>query len=290
MSLLTGHSHERKRGNEMSTATAAGQTPAAGSENLGKTFPAILFWGGVILSIAFVFIFVAQVAWARVLITPWYLPLGGTTSALLTLFAASRQPRLWRLAIAVACVALACLEWTFVLALTVLPPYSGPVVTGGTLPAFTATLADGTPISESYFREGRPTALIFFQGRWCPFCMTQLGELEAHHAEFDRVGANVVVASLENVADAAQTQRDFPHLTVVSDEKREMSDAIDLVNRGFAPDGSDADAPTIFLLDGEGKVEWLDRPKRFIARPSASELAAQIARHAKPRQADDAAP
>jgi peroxiredoxin len=230
----------------------------------------------VILSIGFIIIFLAQVFWAKVLITPWYLPIGGTASALMALFAVSRQRGWWRLAIAMGCVAIACLEWYFLLALTILPHYAGPVAAGSTIPEFHARLADGTPIGESHFRQGRPTALVFFQGRWCPFCMTQLQELEAHHAEFVRVGANVVVVSIEDLDTAAQTQRDFPHLTVVSDEGRELSDAIDVVNKGSTPDGGDSAAPTVLLIDGNGTVQSLHRPTRLIARPSASDLAAAI--------------
>jgi alkyl hydroperoxide reductase subunit AhpC len=92
----------------------------------------------------------------------------------------------------------------------------------------------------------------------------------------DRVGAKVVVVSIEDLAAAAQTQRDFPHLTIVSDQRREMSNAIDLINKNFAPDGSDAAAPTIVLVDRDSTVKWLFRPTRFIARPSSAELAAAV--------------
>jgi peroxiredoxin len=117
---------------------------------------------------------------------------------------------------------------------------------------------------------------VFFQGRWCPFCMTHLQDLESHHDEFARVGANVVVVSIEDLGAAAQTQSDFPHLIVVSDQRRELSDAIDLINKRSAPDGGDSAAPTILLLDGQGTVQSLFRPTRFIARPSGAELVTTI--------------
>lgn len=106
--------------------------------------------------------------------------------------------------------------------------------------------------------------------------MTQLKELEAHHEAFGRLGTNVVVVSIEDVDAAAQTQRDFPHLTVVSDAERELSGAIDLINRHSAPGGGDSAAPTILLIDGQGKVQTVYRPARFIARPSAAELATAL--------------
>lgn len=260
----------------MTTTPAAEPTSASHAEAARRSGGAWLLWSGVVLSIAFIAIYFAQVAWARLLITPWYLPIGGTSAALVAVVAASLQPKWWRWVVASVCAAIAGLEWAFLLVLTVLPSYTGPVAAGNSLPEFRASLADGTSINQSYFQQGRPTALVFFQGRWCPFCMTQLTELEANQAEFERVGGDVVVVSIEDLDAAAQTQRDFPHLKVVSDHERSLSDAVDLINRGFAPDGSDCAAPTILLLDGAGKVTWLHRPTRFIARPSATELAARI--------------
>lgn len=228
------------------------------------------------MAFALIPVFMLQVAWADGLVTPWYLPIGGTLAALAVLFAIGRPRRWWRVAIAGMCVALAAFEWFFLLSLTVLPQYNGPIAQGSSLPEFHAALADGTQIDADYFRQQRPTALVFFQGRWCPFCMKQLTELEAHHADFERADANVVVVSIEGLEEAAATQRDFPHLKVVSDEKRELSGAIDLINKNSAPDGGDTAAPTILLLDGHGTVTWLHRPTRFIARPSAAELVAKI--------------
>lgn len=236
----------------------------------------LLLWSGLALAIASIAVFFGLVFWANVLITPWYLPIGGTVAALMVVWSVGRQRRWRRLAVALLCSALAGLEWYFLLAATVLPVYSGPLVIGNKIPPFRATLADGKEINESFFEQGRPTALVFFQGRWCPFCMTHLRELEAHHAEFDRVGADVIVVSIEDLDAAATSQREFPHLTVVSDERRELSNAIDLINKGFSPDGGDSAAPTILLVDRDGTVQWIHRPARFIARPSASELAATI--------------
>lgn len=267
-----------------------------------RSFPRAFFWGTALLAIALVPTFFAQVFWARALVTPWYVPIGGSIAALVLSLIAWRHRRWWRVGVALFTVALACFEWFFVVAGTRLPDYQGPIASGSALPTFHAVLADqpsgdgsklsatadsagansdagasGTAIDESYFRQGRDTVLVFFQGRWCPFCMTQLTELESHHAEFARAGAEVVVVSIEDPLTAAQTQRDFPHLTVVSDSERELADAVDVINRGASPDGGDNTAPTILLLDGAGTVRWLHRPKRFIARPSSAELVARLA-------------
>src|SRR5262249_36625726 len=148
---------------------------------------------------------------------------GGTLAALAVTRAVVAGPRWWRIAIAALCVALAALEWLFVLSLTVLPPYTGPIAEGSPLPAFHAQLADGADVDQAYFQQPGATALVFFQGRWCPFCMTQLKELEAAAGDFQRAGARVVAVSVEDVATAAESQREFPHVTFVSDKSQELS-------------------------------------------------------------------
>jgi peroxiredoxin len=106
--------------------------------------------------------------------------------------------------------------------------------------------------------------------------MTQLRELEQNHARFDEAGASIVVVSIEDVATAAETQRDFPGLVVVADENRELSNAVDLINRGVSPTGGDAATPTSLIVDGHGIVQALDRPARVMARPSAASLLHEI--------------
>lgn len=254
-------------------ATITEPSPGAVATN---PIPRHLFWGGVALSLLCILAFLLQVFGANVLLTPWYLPVGGTIGALLVVGSLARRRAWWRVGAATGLIALACLEWLFLLNLTVLPAYSGPIATGSQVPTFRAMMADGAEFTDAYFDEHPMTALVFFQGRWCPFCMTQLKDLEAHHDDFAQADTEVVVVSLEDAETAAQTQRDFPHLTVVSDERRELSGAIDLINKAFAPDGSDCAAPTLLLVGQGGKVRWLHRPTRFIARPSAAELVATI--------------
>ena len=263
----------------MSTSTTTADTASPGpviDAQSGRSW--LLFWGAAVTAILLLPIFFAQVFWAHLLITPWYLPIGGTLAALIAIYALGRPRRWWRVGVVLFCVALACFEWFFVLAGTVLPQYTGPIAEGSSLPTFHATLADGTEIDETYFRSRPMTALVFFQGSWCPFCMTQLKELENHSEEFRRLGAEVAVVSIEDVGMAAETKRDFPSLIVISDERRELSNGIELINPGFGPDGGDSAAPTILLVDDTGTVRWLHRPTRFIARPSATELAATIER------------
>ena len=89
--------------------------------------------------------------------------------------------------------------------------------------------------------------------------MTELVQLERRHDGFPRRGTRVVAVSVEGIEDARKTQADFPHLTVLSDGARGLSEAAGLIHPHAAPDGGDADVPTTILVDRRGTVRWIYR-------------------------------
>jgi alkyl hydroperoxide reductase subunit AhpC len=109
--------------------------------------------------------------------------------------------------------------------------------------------------------------------------MVELGELEAHQAEFAARDARVYVISLEDHQTAQLTQAQFPHLVVVPDPARTLIDRINVIHHGVAPGGGDAAAPTTILVDGDGIVRWVYRPERHIVRLSPQEVLAAIDDH-----------
>ena len=102
--------------------------------------------------------------------------------------------------------------------------------------------------------------------------MVELGQLERRHADFAGRKTRVIAISMEGLDDAQKTRADFPHLLVLSDEGRGLSNAAALVHVHAKPDGSDADAPTTILVDRKGMVRWLFRPPDAITRLSPDEL------------------
>ena len=109
-------------------------------------------------------------------------------------------------------------------------------------------------------------------------CMAELGELERCHEQFAERGVRVVVVSNDNRKIARETQSDFPHLIVVSDQPQEMAEALQVLHPGVGPGGNDTNAPTTFLVDGHGQVRWFFRPERFVSRLSPAELLREIDR------------
>ncbi len=106
--------------------------------------------------------------------------------------------------------------------------------------------------------------------------MIELGQLERRHDEFTMRNTRVIAVSVEGPDDAKKTQADFPHLLVLADEGRGLSNAVDLIHPHAAPDGSDADTPTTILVDGRGTVRWLYRSPEVIARLSPDDVLREI--------------
>jgi alkyl hydroperoxide reductase subunit AhpC len=102
--------------------------------------------------------------------------------------------------------------------------------------------------------------------------MTELVQLERRHEDFPKRNSRVIVVSVEGLDDTQRTQADFPHLTVLSDEARGLSDAAALIHPHAAPDGGDVDVPTTILVDRRGTVRWIYRSTSVIARLSPDEV------------------
>jgi peroxiredoxin len=106
--------------------------------------------------------------------------------------------------------------------------------------------------------------------------MVELGELEEHHVEFAWRNARVVVASADGLEESQKTQKDFPHLVVLADPDRKLIAAAEVLHPKAGRHGEDVAAPTTFLIDNEGTVRALFRPRRVISRLSADEVLAAV--------------
>jgi alkyl hydroperoxide reductase subunit AhpC len=109
--------------------------------------------------------------------------------------------------------------------------------------------------------------------------MIELGQLERRHEDFVRRNTRVIVSSVEGPDDARKTQTDFPHLVVLADEGRGLTDAAALLHPHAKPDGGDADAPTTVLVDRNGTVRWLYRSPLVVARLSPDDVLQAIDSH-----------
>ena len=109
--------------------------------------------------------------------------------------------------------------------------------------------------------------------------MIELGQLERRHEDFARRDTRVIVVSMEGTEDARRTQADYPHLLVLADEGRGLSEAAQLIHPHAGPGGKDADAPTTILVDRRGTVRWLYRSPGVIARLSPDDVLRAVDEH-----------
>jgi hypothetical protein len=102
----------------------------------------------------------------RQLWTPWYLPLLATVGVAL-MVASLRRRRGWvRTILLLPCVLICGMEWYLIGVASRTPAYTGPAQPGQSVPAFRARLADGKPFTEADLKQGTPSVLVFFRGRW----------------------------------------------------------------------------------------------------------------------------
>ena len=106
--------------------------------------------------------------------------------------------------------------------------------------------------------------------------MIELGELERRWQDFEDREVTVVAVSLEGVNDAKATQATFPHLRIVADDRRSLSESVEVIHKASARDGGDTSAPTTMLIAGDGTVRWVFRPDRVFTRLSPDQVLAAI--------------
>lgn len=87
-----------------------------------------------------------------------------------------------------------------------------PLLNGQSLPSVQVTKIDGSVENISTFLNGKKTIIFFYRGGWCPFCNTQMGQLQQIEGRLRTLGFNLVGIST-----------DSPENLKKSIEKRELS-------------------------------------------------------------------
>jgi hypothetical protein len=124
-----------------------------------------LLWAGVGLCLLGPALVAAQYNLGHVVV-PWYLPALSTLGAFLLLCSLLRRLTVVRVVVLGLIAAVAAFEWFFLVSLARLPDYEGPARPGQQFPAFQTARADGSPFTDADLRDGRPSVLVFFRGRW----------------------------------------------------------------------------------------------------------------------------
>jgi hypothetical protein len=120
---------------------------------------------GMLLAVSGVGIYAARFQ-AKILDTPWYVPILATVGLALVALALVQARSVWRWLAAVFCTLFAAALWLFLLVFLRAPPYTGPVQVGQLFPAFSTTLSDGSTFTQQNLHGDKNTVMVFFRGRW----------------------------------------------------------------------------------------------------------------------------
>jgi peroxiredoxin len=156
------------------------------------------------------------------------------------------------------------------------------IAPGARLPDVTLATTSGTPIQTSAL--SGPALFVLYRGWWCPYCVTQLRELDAEHDALRAAGLAVYAISV----DRPEEQRDLEarmagRVTFLSDERGALLDALGLRHVDgvpwydrllFGARRQDIALPAAILVDEAGVVRFARRARRIDERPSLDELLA----------------
>ncbi len=180
--------------------------------------------------------------------------------------AQKRQRRLrWIAWIAIASVAV------FVVTLAMLSSRPTTSVAKGAAPNFTLLNTSGQAVTLSSFRS-RPVLLYFSEGVGCDACFYQMVEIEAHQAEFTRLGVQILPIVMDPVDEVRQEMVRFGlHDPFLIDPIGQVSSAYHVLGLGMHPG---LPGHSFVLINSRGQLLWEENyPGMFV---SSADLIRQI--------------
>src|SRR5271168_2406417 len=169
-----------------------------------------------------------------------------------------------------------CFLW--ILALAVLDGQNiktGPAV-GNPVPDFSAQDQEGRGQTLKSVSGPKGTMLVFFRSAdWCPFCKTQLVELQRNLDAIRRQGLGLAAVSYDSVA-VLKNFADRQHITfpLLSDPDSKIIRAFDILNETVPKDTPTYGIPYpgTYILDTQGRVAGKYFEDDFRERTSASDI------------------
>ena len=145
-----------------------------------------------------------------------------------------------------------------------------PLAIGSTVPAAMLKTADGAEFSLAAALAAKPTLLVFYRGGWCPFCNTQLAELQQSQDKFLALGYQILAISTDAPASMPATvEKNHLGYTLLSDRDMQASSAFGIAWRAEPASAERYASRGISLapVPGEPGAFWLPVPSVFVVRP-----------------------
>lgn len=171
-----------------------------------------------------------------------------------------------------------------------------PLEAGGTLPEAGIVTPGGEAKSLREALGGKPTALVFYRGGWCPYCTRHLAGLKDAEAELEELGFQIVGITPESPEKIAETVKDKElGYTILSDGKLEAAKAFGLAfdlgavtavaytAYGATLPERALPVPAVYLVDADGALVFAHAEADYKKRLSNEELLAAARKAAAPK-------
>ncbi len=97
-------------------------------------------------------------------------------------------------------------------------------------PDFEALNFKGEKVKLSDLYKDGPVVLIFYRGSWCPYCNTQLQQLQSRLEDIRKYGASLVAVSVDKIDKAAEAVEGHDlEFEVISNPEGDILEAYDLI-------------------------------------------------------------
>ena len=173
-----------------------------------------------------------------------------------------------------------------------------PLDVGATVPDVSVRTSGGEETQLSQVLDGRPTALVFYRGGWCPICSRHTNQLIDVYPTLKQAGVQIVAISPDTPDNAVATQSklDVPY-SVLSDSDLSAAKAFGLAfqvddgtlerYRGFGIDleaasGRDHHSlpvPAVYLIDADGKIVFRHYDPDYRKRLSGEKVVEAVKEH-----------
>ena len=166
---------------------------------------------------------------------------------------------------------------------------------GETAPTFELSDGDGMMWRSEDLLRGGPLVIVFYRGRWCAYCNTQLAALQKIHSQVAASAASLVAVSPQTQKHSYMT-RDMHRLRfpVLSDpgnqlsrkfglvwrlpsELRQMYEAIMTKLPGYNGDQSwELPLPATYIVQPDGKISFARVDVDWRQRPEPEEISEEL--------------
>lgn len=171
----------------------------------------------------------------------------------------------------------------------------GALRAGDHTPNFELPDGDGMPWRSEELLRGGPLVIVFYRGRWCAYCNTQLAALQEIHKQIADIGASLVAISPQTQKHTYMT-RDMHKLRfpVLSDKGNQVARKFGLVYRlpdelrtvyesimtrlpGYNGDPSwELPLAATYIVQPDGIIAWARVDADWRKRPEPEEVLKEV--------------